>query len=293
MGRYALGYIAGAIYGDGWVNTRLLKNKAYRIDFYNKDEEYLGVFLTFLHIFFDFQISYRRNCYTITINSKRLWNLLSPYKYKSRYKIPNWLTTEEEKAGFISGLFDTDGCVYKKNIPLCLTSKYIENLYQIQSILNDFGIASHIKPIYKDSLARLYIKGYENKKIFSEKINFHHPQKIKTMKKILEDTYTFRKRKIGLSSRIQKLYKQGKSVGEIKKILNIPQTTVICWLDEIDLQRKKRHTRGYSPKEYFSALKLLKMGINRYEVSKRLGIPASTLFYWLNTDIKPVSVRGV
>jgi hypothetical protein len=291
---YAIGYLAGAIYGDGWVNTRLYKLKTYKINFYTADKEYLAVFLTFLHIFLNnYQLCHRKNCYEVTIHSKKLWTLLSSYKYKARYSLPNWIDTIDKKAGFISGLFDTDGSIHG-TIPMNLTTKYIENLYPIQLLLKEFGITSYLRRIYigKKQLARLFIKGYKNKKIFKDIINFHHPKKIEMLEKVLKEKYVYQQRKETLFSNFKQLYAQGKRVTDIKKIMKLPNTTIIAWMDEINPNRKKKKHHNYTKENYFEAIDLAGKGINRYEISKILNIPPSTLFYWLNSNIKPLSMRS-
>lgn len=296
--RFELGYITGVAFGDGCIQKKL-----YRIDIYTVDTDFVGVLLSILHtlcpqnsicIYNRNSLKSKKNAFVITITSKKLCKLIAPYKINYKYKPPDWITNNEEKAGLISGLFDTDGCVYE-SLPMTLTSKYIESLYPIGLMLKEFNINCYIKRIYNDNrqLARLYISGYENKKTFKEKINFLRPIKSEILEKTLDERYQTEKRKQKYLPEVEKLHRQGKTVSTIRDMLRLPNTTVIQWLDEINPKRDKKNFNNYTPKQYFDALNLLNHGINRYEVSKRLNIPATTLFYWLHTDTKPTSIGGV
>jgi len=184
---FFLGYVVGAIFGDGWFYK-----KAYRTYFCSTELSSISVFMSMLsEIYpgcFRIRTQERPNVkilYTIEIPCKALYEFLSPYKEKSRFFIPDFLNTKESKAGFLSGFFDAEGCIQIYNnrlASLYISSKYYENLIPIQKMLTEFGIESKLNRVKTRMESRIYLgQNYENLKKIKKNINFHSFKKMKTL----------------------------------------------------------------------------------------------------------------
>ena len=82
--------------------------------------------------------------------------------------------TQEVVASFLSGLFETDGCISGGTIEYCSKSKTLTT--QVQIVLLNFGIVAkilerHVKG-YTEPYYYLYIDGRDDKRIFAKEIGF-------------------------------------------------------------------------------------------------------------------------
>ncbi len=194
--KYLFSYLTGVIFGDGCIHPN---PKIHRIDIYNSNKEYVGVLLSILNKILPNNAIYiycrcrKTPSYCLSINNKKFKDTIKQFKNNYRYEIPTWISTKSEKAGFISGLFDTDGCVWKRTIPINLTTKYRTSLESIKEALrDDFEIDSYIHSY--QGISRLNIKSYKNLAKFEKEIGFLHPLKKELLRKLLENFYVKEKR---------------------------------------------------------------------------------------------------
>lgn len=290
---YLTAYLTGVIFGDGCISKH---SNTYRIDIYNSNKDYLSLLLSiitevmpFNHIYINSRkttVNTKYN-YCLSINNKNFHKIICPFKSNYRYSIPNWITTKNEKAGFISGLFDTDGCVWKKTIPINLTTKYKTSLEPIKEVLKkDFEIESYIHS-YK-GLSRLNIKSYKNIVKFEKEIGFLHPLKNELLRNLLEKFYIKEKTKLGKEQEVKTLHRKGLGITQISNVIGIPKTTVIFWLDEYFPNRIR--LKQHSTQDYFKAFELFKYK-NILEISKILNIPKPTIVHWIKHNQMPHTVR--
>src|SRR3989344_4596078 len=145
---------------------------------------------------------YRRgnNTLRLTLNSKEIVTVFNErFSFPIGKKcytvvIPDEIlnSTDENKAATLRGIFDTDGCYffdkrksYKLPYPriaLKLASPQI--LEQIKIILNSFGIESRITQKTEQNHRTLYVNGFEDVKLFIEKIGSSNERHLVKIRKI-------------------------------------------------------------------------------------------------------------
>jgi len=232
-----LGYFCGMVMGDGYVYG----NKYWRVSLASTKKDWVDLFCKmakkvfpmfnpFMHSFYktrSFPNGTKRTDLTWegVITSKKVYEALAPFKLPDyRWKIPDFLTTEESLAGFIAGLFDAEGSVNKRNIRI--SSKHIENLVPIKKILKDkFGIKSCLKK--EDRVSSLYIYGRDNLSKFLELIRPQLPCKREKIKNYIESQRrTFRHWGSAEDAFLVANYKKFRKV-ELAKIMNRTKWSLI------------------------------------------------------------------
>jgi len=162
---FAVGYLIGLILGDG--SCYASKVRDYRISFKTTRKEFADIIVNAFSESFPTlkthrysQVSTRRFpngqvktdlMYGVDVNSKRLYEYLHPYKLADyRWIVPPIVyQTMECTCGFLSGLYDAEGCVapskkQRQTDYIDLSSKHAENLQPIQTLLENLEIKSRI-----------------------------------------------------------------------------------------------------------------------------------------------------
>jgi putative ABC transport system ATP-binding protein len=114
-------------------------------------------------------------------------------------KIPDFIfkCSDKEIAGFIRGLFDCDATVSKDKREVSITLASKELIKQLQTLFLRFGIhtrysekikyASNTKQKIKRTYYHLTIPGYDNLRVFKEKIGFNSKSKSKRLNNHIKD----------------------------------------------------------------------------------------------------------
>lgn len=197
-----LGYLEGLVVGDGSCYYKE-KAREYQIYFWTSKAENLEIFLNvarslgFNPIPYCYPHRLRKfpngsTCsspyYQVVINSKALYTKLRPCKGPDFHWTIPVFKSEEEKVGFLQGLFDAEGSPYidsRQGQPhLSMFSKHLNNLKQVQNQLIEFDIHSRIYIHRKTREGTpygylLYINRHRDLNLFSQKIGFRFPAKMK------------------------------------------------------------------------------------------------------------------
>jgi hypothetical protein len=114
------------------------------------------------------------------------------YAVVKNKSIPKFVLESEDlsiPAGFLQGIFDTDGCVRVKSKNIVLTSCSSKLIEQTQQLLLRFGIISCIHLLREeteneDPLFQLTISGSKNIELFKENISLSESTKLKKLQTI-------------------------------------------------------------------------------------------------------------
>lgn len=190
-----LSWLLGALVGDGYYNDDI----DYRVEF-SKNSNIFERFIKILKSF-DLKVTERvrkeytrktsiKSCY---IHSKafrtKLLDLGLYYVKAVNKSVPKFILENEDLncvAGFLQGIYDTDGCVNTKTKSIILTSCSNKLITQTQQLLLKFGIVSHYyltreatekwSPHYQ-----LIISGDENIRLFKDNISLSEDNKLKKL----------------------------------------------------------------------------------------------------------------
>ncbi len=240
-------YILGVVGpGDGYLMYQ--KSKAYRIGLRTVDIEFAEKFKFYLEELYDLKCSLNQEIvpgnqkvHIVILHSKEACkDLLSYVDDVSELKEKTWVIPKiiekfstEEKASYIKGFADSQGCVtkYKFSRSILLSSVNINGLEQIKKVLLDLNIKSFIRTNRKGS--DIVITGFHNLKRFQDKINFTINSKLGKLNEILNGyKYNIKKEHThtsivsGLLPEMFRLRKSGLSYGNIAKEINLDKTTV-------------------------------------------------------------------
>lgn len=198
----SLWYLAGFVYGDGYLDKNFInwiipeKEEESKNQIENIIKQFGGKFNVFLRTPEKHQKNtiFKCNENINIIRSSRnqlpkLGEILPSYEKKGKWKahVPDliWNSGESQICAFLRGLFDTDGSVQKGN-PI-LTTKWNSLATEVQSLLLLLGILSSVTsyPVtYKNEIRnyfRVRVIGKDSVKQFSNKINFSLTRKKKAL----------------------------------------------------------------------------------------------------------------
>ena len=180
-------YLLGILAGDGSI-TKIKRKRGgyhYSIRIYAEKESFLEMLNKLFKKYFSIEGKIIRDkrknsTYNLRIDNAAIFFYLTLYGSeigkKKRFKIPS--IVEKDKQYFLeylSGLIDTDGCVYGKRIQL--KQKSYELLKKINQILNSFNLnCSEPKVNFTNNQPYYYIR-FDNKILLRYKTNTFLNQK--------------------------------------------------------------------------------------------------------------------
>ncbi len=185
--------LLGSLVAEGYVSDK-------RIGFNNTDKEYAKAFEeAFVSTYTDKYCKYERKLksgkeiveYQIHVSAVLEDIKEKGFTEKSADKeIPDIVLRSSKKIqkAFLKALFEGDGSVYEtaRAVNISYTSKSKKLLKQLQVLLLNFGIVSKLHPDKQNF--RLIISGYENIKLFKEKVGFLGKKQEK-LEKLFERIY--------------------------------------------------------------------------------------------------------
>ncbi|NPA53920.1 MAG: hypothetical protein GXO21_04560, partial [Aquificae bacterium] len=185
--------LLGSLVAEGYVSDK-------RIGFNNTDKEYAKAFEeAFVPTYTDKYCKYERKLKSgkeIIEYQVHASAVLEDIKEKgfteksADKEIPDIVLRSSKKIqrAFLKALFEGDGSVYEtaRVVNISYTSKSKKLLKQLQVLLLNFGIVSRIHPDKQNF--RLIISGYENIKLFKEKVGFLGKKQQK-LEKLFERIY--------------------------------------------------------------------------------------------------------
>lgn len=180
-----LAYAFGLLVGNGEYTVRGI------ISFTSQDEELHQAIQEIMPKYFHKQFSSRmHHGVTSNLYGVDIWDrFFQEFGFNSpvcgEKDVPASILSARPQAvaAFLSGLFDTDGCVYKNHtIGFCSKSQKLAK--SVQFLLSRFGIICRVKKRLNSKYQRYYyhigICG-KHAKLFKEKINFRLPRKRKLL----------------------------------------------------------------------------------------------------------------
>lgn len=217
-------YLLGVIHGDGYVG-----NRSIQISVGYKDKEYKDFLCNMItKVGYNPKVVNQKSAYRIDINSTKLTKEIAPYKSKSLWNIPGELDFGE----YISGVFDTDGCV---SLPkksggkfVVITLKQSGNLNIVADIFKSWGM-QNIKVNNRNSkfnglvypIEEIKLSSAHNIKLFYQNTSLKHLKKknrLEDMVKMILD----RENKISLWESIAKYIEtEQKNANEIMQKFSI------------------------------------------------------------------------
>lgn len=191
-----LGYFCGLVIGDGSIK-HAKKTRNYRIRVCSTKTELIKVFkfsanklglkvhkwMTETETVFS---SGKVKQYFACVDSKILYEKLNPYKLDNqKFDIPQFLTTDESRKGFLSGFFDAEGGTSGKEVRA--DSKWRSNLEKIRHLLNKYGISATIYPRPRENPTRYRIRIFriDSVKKFHKLIGFSLERKRENLRRII------------------------------------------------------------------------------------------------------------
>lgn len=178
-------YLLGVIHGDGH-----LSNRSIQISVGYKDQEYADILIDiFKSLGYLPKVVRARSALRIDINNKALTDVFRQYKNDGKWRLPIELDFEY----YISGVFDTDGCVANpSNKFISIILKRSGNLYIIKDILTKKGIRDIN---VKERITRFNGKPYEIEDIkitgmdrileMNNILHLRHPKKVQRLKEMV------------------------------------------------------------------------------------------------------------
>jgi len=162
--------------------------------------------------------------YYLYFSSEALYRALRPFKYWDFWVVPSFIRrSQRAKRGFLRGIFDAEGTIAKPGIwkhngtqcrrsrQISLSSKHIQNLKQVQSLLLQLGIESHIYPRGNNSSTPcLCIMHKSSKVLFRDVIGFRLDYKRENLETELHNS-----KNVADGDEIQRLRSQGMLLREI------------------------------------------------------------------------------
>lgn len=177
-------YILGVLCGDGYISN--YKGIGYQITLQSIDKEFINQFSEFIYKV------YNLNAKESLIKSKNLnWN----DKYQSRvcskevfedlqrynksfktfeWRIPKDIlkSSNEIKAKFLQGFFDSEGYVNYKHKTLTASSANFEGIEEIKKLLDSLNIKSGIFNYKSRRIKVVFIRGKKSIELFNKLIGF-------------------------------------------------------------------------------------------------------------------------
>jgi len=192
-----LGRLVGFIMGDGNLFHRYRKGvgSEYRIRVSSSKMETPNYFENLVHqVFPNLRVSRKekkevknpphgkpRECikYSAEIYTKKLFKKIDDFKRNYRWRIPDFLDTRDSKAGFIGGIFDSDGWM-EEDGRIAVSSGIKDNLIHLAELLSLFNINGSLRETYRGQY-EIRFKDWKNKVLFFREINFEYPKKKKAL----------------------------------------------------------------------------------------------------------------
>ena len=190
-----LSWLLGALVGDGYYNDKV----DYRVEF-SKNSNIYERFVNILKSF-NLKVSERirkentrktdiKGCYVHSINFRvKLLELGLDYVKAVNKSVPKFILENEDLncvAGFLQGIFDTDGCVRTNTKSIVLTSCSKILITQTQQLLLRFGIVSNVYLLREATEKwnphfQLIISGDKNIRLFRNNISLTEESKLKKL----------------------------------------------------------------------------------------------------------------
>ncbi len=170
--------------------------------FTNGTQEIVEDYANLVEKLFDIKPSineYKPGCWDVITYSHPLMKLMSKfgmsYKGTSGKTVSNLFlsnSSEEELSELLNGLYCGDGYVSKTSIEITMKNKGLA--FAAQTVLMRMGIMSHVKKIVKvatntgfsGEYYNVLVYGYDNFKVFNDKIWLVHPEKMRRVNKLCE-----------------------------------------------------------------------------------------------------------
>lgn len=197
--KYEIGYILGALKGDGFIGKHTKKQKMIMLSVSNKPFSERFRDCLFNVCGRKYKIGKVKNyrysqgyCWVVRCTIKDIVNFFE------HYDINSLLSDENDiKAGFLKGFFDAEGCSFCKYYPdrqsyarVVVASNFDRNLLEFcQKLLNSFKLKTRKIPNQvsgRNAYTLNLIISKENLTMFKEKIGFSIPYKTLNLEKCLE-----------------------------------------------------------------------------------------------------------
>lgn len=185
-----LGYLCGLIMGDGSIYFAR-KTRNYRIIFSSTKKEFIelaseAIRKIGLRTCSTESMRTRRfpngevrtdKEYRVQANTKILYQALISYKGNKNksWGIPKFLSTREGLVGFLKGIYDAEGSattnIFRKQLWICITSKFKEGLLEVKEILHKMGIDATL--VEGKNCCWLYTLRKKSQRRFAELVGFN------------------------------------------------------------------------------------------------------------------------
>lgn len=139
---YRIGYLCGAIEGDGHLNI-----KRNNIQFNINDLDFVKRLQTYMQILFNYKLTYSKEnkTYRILVGNKLIFDMIKNYIDNKEFQNKSF------NKGFIAGMFDSEGCLQQNKTQLAM------NISNTNKQLIDF-ISSKLQVEYTITTAQNYRK---------------------------------------------------------------------------------------------------------------------------------------
>lgn len=178
------GFILGASH-DGIVYYRKNKNE-YGLEIEQKSAEWLEIVQRALEKAYSKKSRIRKTkkgYYRLNVYSKSLYIELLKFRTTPKLILEQ---PEDFQKGFLQGIFDAEGSIRKERSHITVSSNQEDIIEVVKNIMERYGFKLGKPWKDKNNVISIPLYGKESMKLFSDLINFRHPEKLSRLKLFAE-----------------------------------------------------------------------------------------------------------